>query len=95
MAGHELDYHLVDVFTGKALQGNQLAVFLDAAALTDAEMQAIADQASAAMRAIDLNAPPAPLVPDPDEALVRQILADPALKAKVVALAGTTPPAPG
>jgi trans-2,3-dihydro-3-hydroxyanthranilate isomerase len=42
MAGHELDYHLVDVFTGKALQGNQLAVFLDAAALTDAEMQAIA-----------------------------------------------------
>jgi trans-2,3-dihydro-3-hydroxyanthranilate isomerase len=42
MTGHELDYRLVDVFTGKALQGNQLAVFLDAAVLTDVEMQAIA-----------------------------------------------------
>lgn len=38
----EFEYQWCDVFTSRALEGNQLAVFLDAASLTDAEMQAIA-----------------------------------------------------
>jgi trans-2,3-dihydro-3-hydroxyanthranilate isomerase len=38
----ELEYELCDVFTSRPLEGNQLAVFLDGAALTDGEMQAIA-----------------------------------------------------
>jgi trans-2,3-dihydro-3-hydroxyanthranilate isomerase len=38
----ELKYHICDVFTTRPLQGNQLAVFTDAATLTDTEMQAIA-----------------------------------------------------
>jgi trans-2,3-dihydro-3-hydroxyanthranilate isomerase len=38
----EFEYQLCDVFTAMPLQGNQLAVFLDAAALTDSEMQSIA-----------------------------------------------------
>jgi len=38
----ELEYELCDVFTSRPLEGNQLAVFLDGAALTDEEMQAIA-----------------------------------------------------
>lgn len=38
----ELEYHLVDVFTKKALEGNALAVFPDARMLDDATMQAIA-----------------------------------------------------
>ena len=38
----EFDYQLCDVFTSKRLQGNQLAVVLDAAAVTADEMQAIA-----------------------------------------------------
>ncbi len=36
------EYHLCDVFTSRPLEGNQLAVFPDAASLTDSEMQAIA-----------------------------------------------------
>lgn len=38
----ELEYELCDVFTSRPLEGNQLAVFLDGAALTDDVMQAIA-----------------------------------------------------
>jgi trans-2,3-dihydro-3-hydroxyanthranilate isomerase len=38
----EFEYQLCDVFTTRPLEGNQLAVFLDAGTLTDAEMQAIA-----------------------------------------------------
>jgi len=38
----ELDYHVVDVFTEKPLEGNALAVFPDARNLDDATMQAIA-----------------------------------------------------
>ncbi len=38
----EFEYQLCDVFTSRRLEGNQLAVFLDAAALTADEMQAIA-----------------------------------------------------
>ncbi len=38
----EFEYRLCDVFTEKPLEGNQLAVFLDAGALTDGEMQALA-----------------------------------------------------
>jgi trans-2,3-dihydro-3-hydroxyanthranilate isomerase len=36
------DYHLVDVFTQRALEGNALAVFTDATGMTDETMQAIA-----------------------------------------------------
>ena len=42
MPGREFEYQLCDVFTTKALLGNQLAVFPDAGSLTDEEMQAIA-----------------------------------------------------
>jgi trans-2,3-dihydro-3-hydroxyanthranilate isomerase len=38
----KFEYQLCDVFTARPLEGNQLAVFLDAAALTDNERQAIA-----------------------------------------------------
>jgi trans-2,3-dihydro-3-hydroxyanthranilate isomerase len=38
----EFEYQICDVFTSKRLEGNQLAVFPDAAALTTDEMQAIA-----------------------------------------------------
>jgi trans-2,3-dihydro-3-hydroxyanthranilate isomerase len=38
----EFEYQLCDVFTNKPFEGNQLAVFLNAAALSDREMQAIA-----------------------------------------------------
>lgn len=38
----ELEYELCDVFTSRPLEGNQLAVFLDDAGLSDDEMQAIA-----------------------------------------------------
>ena len=38
----EFEYQLCDVFTSRRLEGNQLAVFLDAAALSAGEMQAIA-----------------------------------------------------
>lgn len=38
----EFEYQLCDVFTSRRLEGNQLAVFLDAAALSTDEMQAIA-----------------------------------------------------
>jgi trans-2,3-dihydro-3-hydroxyanthranilate isomerase len=40
----EFEYHRCDVFTSRPLEGNQLAVFLDAADLTDAEMQSIANE---------------------------------------------------
>jgi trans-2,3-dihydro-3-hydroxyanthranilate isomerase len=42
MPRREFEYQLCDVFTSTPLEGNQLAVFLDAGALSDAEMQAIA-----------------------------------------------------
>ena len=42
MPTRELEYRLCDVFTATPLQGNQLAVFLDAGSVADAEMQAIA-----------------------------------------------------
>lgn len=42
MVMREYEYQLCDVFTSRPLEGNQLAVFLDAEGLTDAEMQAIA-----------------------------------------------------
>lgn len=38
----ELDYHLCDVFTTRPLEGNQLAVFLNATKLRPEQMQAIA-----------------------------------------------------
>jgi trans-2,3-dihydro-3-hydroxyanthranilate isomerase len=38
----EYSYHLCDVFTSRALEGNQLAVFFDANGLSDAEMQSLA-----------------------------------------------------
>jgi len=37
-----LDYFVVDVFTGAALEGNQLAVVMNTVGLTSAQMQAIA-----------------------------------------------------
>jgi trans-2,3-dihydro-3-hydroxyanthranilate isomerase len=40
--GLELDYFIVDVFTGEALQGNPLAVIMDTAGLETGRMQAIA-----------------------------------------------------
>jgi len=46
MATREFEYRLCDVFTAMPLQGNQLAVFLDAGSLTDAEMQAVAREMS-------------------------------------------------
>lgn len=42
MPMREFKYQLSDVFTNKPFEGNQLAVFLDAGALSDREMQAIA-----------------------------------------------------
>jgi trans-2,3-dihydro-3-hydroxyanthranilate isomerase len=42
MVMREYEYQICDVFTSKRLEGNQLAVFLDAEGLSDAEMQAIA-----------------------------------------------------
>ncbi|HTD53976.1 MAG TPA: PhzF family phenazine biosynthesis protein [Silvibacterium sp.] len=42
MSRREFEYHVCDVFTSRALEGNQLAVFPDAAGLNDREMQAIA-----------------------------------------------------
>src|SRR5580698_2029915 len=42
MPMREFEYQLCDVFTNKPFEGNPLAVFLDAAALSDREMQAIA-----------------------------------------------------
>lgn len=42
MPTRELDYRICDVFTTTPFQGNQLAVFLNAGGLMDAEMQAIA-----------------------------------------------------
>ena|SRR5277367_4296440 len=42
MSMREFEYHICDVFTERPLEGNQLAVFLDAGSLTDDEMQAIA-----------------------------------------------------
>jgi len=41
-------YRLLDVFTRKPLEGNQLAVFLDGRALTDDEMQALARETNLA-----------------------------------------------
>lgn len=38
----KLDFYIVDVFTGQKYAGNQLAVFRNAAGLSDAEMQQIA-----------------------------------------------------
>jgi trans-2,3-dihydro-3-hydroxyanthranilate isomerase len=42
MVMREYEYQLCDVFTSRPLEGNQLAVFLDAEGLSDEEMQAIA-----------------------------------------------------
>src|SRR6266481_7357053 len=39
---HQAKFTLVDVFTSRAFGGNQLAVFSDAAGISDAEMQALA-----------------------------------------------------
>ena len=41
---HLAKFTLVDVFTSRAFGGNQLAVFSDAAGLSDAEMQALAHE---------------------------------------------------
>src|SRR6267154_3737015 len=41
---HQAKFTLVDVFTSRAFGGNQLAVFSDAAGLSDAEMQALAHE---------------------------------------------------
>jgi len=42
MDRREIEYRVCDVFTEKPLEGNQLAVFLDAGGLSDEEMQSIA-----------------------------------------------------
>lgn len=42
MPMREYEYQLCDVFTSTPFEGNQLAVFFDAASLTDHEMQALA-----------------------------------------------------
>ncbi len=42
MSMREFEYHICDVFTKRPLEGNQLAVFLDAGSLTDDDLQAIA-----------------------------------------------------
>ncbi|MFY9935354.1 MAG: PhzF family phenazine biosynthesis protein [Silvibacterium sp.] len=42
--GRELEYQLCDVFTATPLEGNQLAVFLDAGSLSCEEMQALAKE---------------------------------------------------
>jgi trans-2,3-dihydro-3-hydroxyanthranilate isomerase len=42
MTTREFEYRLCDVFTSTPLEGNQLAVFLDAGSLTTGEMQALA-----------------------------------------------------
>jgi len=42
MSSREFEYHICDVFTSKALEGNQLAVFPNAVGLSDSEMQAVA-----------------------------------------------------
>src|SRR6201981_3310639 len=39
---HQAKFTLVDVFTSRAVGGNQLAVFSDAAGISDDEMQALA-----------------------------------------------------
>jgi len=44
MSGREFEYQLCDVFTSTPLEGNQLAVFLDAGALSSEEMQALANE---------------------------------------------------
>ncbi len=44
MAGREFEYELCDVFTSTPLEGNQLAVFLDAGSLSTEEMQAHAKE---------------------------------------------------
>src|SRR5258707_2936272 len=41
---HLAKFTLVDVFTSRAFVGNQLAVFSDAAGISDAEMQALAHE---------------------------------------------------
>jgi len=41
-------YVLMDVFTSRALEGNQLAVFTDARSLTDSEMQSLAKETNLA-----------------------------------------------
>src|SRR3981189_1219743 len=41
---HLAKFTLVDVFTSRAFDGNQLAVFSDAAGVSDAEMQGLADE---------------------------------------------------
>ena len=42
MSSRTLRYRVVDVFAGRPLEGNPLAVFLDAVGLETATMQAIA-----------------------------------------------------
>jgi trans-2,3-dihydro-3-hydroxyanthranilate isomerase len=42
MSMREFSYQLCDVFTAQPLEGNQLAVFIDANGLSDREMQALA-----------------------------------------------------
>jgi trans-2,3-dihydro-3-hydroxyanthranilate isomerase len=44
MTGREFEYELCDVFTSTPLEGNQLAVFLDAGSLGTEEMQALAKE---------------------------------------------------
>ena len=44
----KLDYSVVDVFAERALEGNPLAVFHDARALSDDEMQALARETNLA-----------------------------------------------
>src|SRR5271165_549486 len=44
MAGREFEYEQCDVFTSTPLEGNQLAVFLDAGSLGTEEMRALANE---------------------------------------------------
>jgi trans-2,3-dihydro-3-hydroxyanthranilate isomerase len=52
-------YRLCDVFTEVPLQGNQLAVFEDAGALTDVEMQALAQEMNLSETAFVIRKEPA------------------------------------
>src|ERR1700759_2265859 len=58
MCMRELEYCLCDVFTDTAFQGNQLAVFADAGALTTSEMQKLANETNLSETTFILRRPP-------------------------------------
>jgi trans-2,3-dihydro-3-hydroxyanthranilate isomerase len=60
MTSRRLPYVQVDVFTSRPLEGNALAVFPDARALSDAEMQAVARETNLSETTFVLPDPVAP-----------------------------------